>query len=308
LPGGHLQTLWPNIFGRKYALDLRRERLWLKDGDFIDLDWLDSDIEKPLIVMLPGLEGSIKSSYAQGMMKALQHAELSTVFMCFRGCSGEHNKHINTYHAGQTQDLKYLLDTITDRYPKRTICAIGFSLGGNILLKYLGETQNNNPLHCAVAISIPFQLERSADRLQQGFSRLYQKILLSSLVSKIKDKHQSTSLPVDLTKLDKVSSFWAFDDLVTAPLNGFKNVDEYYQQSSCRQFLPNIKKNTLIIHATNDPFLYPDAIPQQEELTANVELEIYKSGGHIGFVAGMIPFKPRYWLEQTVPEYLCAQL
>ena len=184
LPGGHLQTLWPNFFPRKNKLKLSRERFLLADGDFVDLDWLGKDNTKPLVIILHGLEGSIKSSYAKGMISALEKSGFQAVFMHFRGCSGEHNKLIKSYHAGETNDFEYVLQAMRKRNPSVPLAAIGFSLGANVLLKYLGATQNANPLCCAVAISTPFELNRCSDRIQNGFSSLYQKILLSQLRKK----------------------------------------------------------------------------------------------------------------------------
>ena len=309
LPGGHLQTLWPNVVSRKYQLDITRERLQLSDGDFIDLDWLGIDNAKPLVILLHGLEGSIRSSnYAKGMLKALAKAGFQAVFMHFRGCSGEHNKYIRAYHAGETKDFDFVLKTIRKRHPSIPIAAIGFSLGGNVLLKYLGETQDSNSLCCAVAISIPFEINRFADRIQKGFSALYQKLLISQLRNKLKDKNKKNPFPIDLNGIDQVKSFWEFDNLITAPLYGFEDVNEYYKLASSKPYLHHIKKPTLIIHAFDDPFIYADAIPHQNKLPENVKLELCRSGGHIGFVAGNIPFKPIYWLEERAPRFIKKRL
>ena len=306
LPGGHLQTLWPSLKKRKIDIPLTRERLWLPDGDFVDLDWISGNETAPLVLILHGLEGSIESSYAKGMLKALKNAGFCAVFMHFRGCSGEHNKKAQAYHAGETQDLHDVLQTLHQRNPSRQIAVIGFSLGGNVLLKYLGETGSDNLIHCAVAISVPFLLNRFADRIQKRDSSMYQKYLLSGLRKKMLDKAKHTPLPIDLEHLDKIKSFWEFDDLVTAKLYGFSGVRDYYEKSSSFHYLSKIKKKSLILHARNDPFLSPDAIPHQNALPDNVQLEIHQSGGHMGFIAGSLPWRTKYWLEERVPSYIQA--
>ncbi len=307
LPGGHLQTLWSNL-RRKNDIPLVRERLWLPDGDFVDLDWTSGNTKAPIVLILHGLEGSIESSYAKGMLSALKNSGLRGVFMHFRGCSGEPNRSIQSYHAGETKDISYVLQIFNKREPSTQIAVIGFSLGGNALLKYLGETQMNNPICCAVVISVPFLLNRFADKVQKGASCLYQKYLLSRLRKKIRDKARSVTLPIDLEKLDKINNFWDFDNEITAKIHGFKDAKDYYEKSSSFYYLSRIKKNTLIIHACNDPFLYLDAIPHQNQLPVNVQLELQQSGGHMGFIGGSLPWSPKYWLEERIPSYIQANL
>lgn len=304
LPGGHLQTLWAGLKKRKVNVPLVRERLWLPDGDFLDLDWTVDNEKSPLVLLLHGLEGSVESSYAKGMLTALKRVGLRGVFMHFRGCSGEHNKSIQFYHAGETNDLRYVLQTLHQREPSTPLAVIGFSLGGNVLLKYLGETQMDNPISCAAAISVPFLLNRCSDKIQKGSSSIYQKHLLLRLKKKVLSKAEKTTLPIDLENVSKIKNFWEFDDLITAKIYGFKDAQDYYKQSSSLHYLSSIKKKTWIIHALNDPFLPSDAIPQSNQLPFNVQLELHPSGGHLGFIGGRLPWSPTYWLEEQVPSLL----
>ena len=308
LPGGHLQTIWSNLRKRKISIPLVRERLNLPDGDFLDLDWTQFEEKAPIVLVLHGLEGSISSNYAKGMLAALKCLGLNGVFMHFRGCSGEDNKSVRSYHPGETNDLDYVLQILKQRHPFKPIGAIGFSLGGNVLLKYLGETQIDNPVSCAVAISVPFLLNRFSDKIQIGLSSVYQKYFLCLLKKKIIRKARNINLPIDVKQIDSIYNFWDFDNLITAKLNGFKDAKDYYRKSSSFYYLSKIKQKTLIIHAENDPFLPLDAIPDKGQLPKNVQFKLYQGGGHVGFITGNLPWNPKYWLEEQLPSYMYANL
>jgi len=299
----HAQTLWPYLFQKKHQLQLAWERLELPDGDFIDLCWTgqQSDI---IVIIIHGLEGSIDSHYARGVIPAIHEHGWRSVFMHFRGCSGEHNRLARSYHSGDTGDIEYLIDTLHRRHPGTHLFAVGYSLGGNALLKYLGETTGRERLKGAVAVSVPFELAQGALRLATGFSRVYQRHLLKRLQRKIISKFTGMQAPVSLDNIPEMDTFMRFDDAVTAPLHGFRDVNDYYTRSSSRQFLRNIKVPTLIIHAQDDPFLTPDAIPGADELSGEIRLELSKHGGHVGFISGSNPFKPVYWLEQRIPVFI----
>ncbi len=298
LPGPHLQTLWPTLMRRKINLDLRRERIELPDGDFIDLDWISTENKNsPIVIVLHGLEGSIHSKYARGILRTLQESGYRAVLMYFRGCSGEPNRLLRAYHSGETSDFASVIQILKMREPHTPISAVGYSLGGNVLLKWLGETQDKNPLEKAVAISVPFELHKLADKMNAGFSRIYQNHLLKRLIKKFKAK-------LGFEKVKGISSFWDFDNQITAPLHGFKNAMDYYQQSSSRQFLKNIQKPTLILHAVDDPFMTSNVIPKSAELSNHVILELSSSGGHVGFVTGLIPGLGKYWLEKRISQFL----
>ena len=303
LPGPHLQTLWPTFCRRKLKnLELRRERFELPDGDFLDLDWVGE--KGPLVLLLHGLEGSVRSPYAEGMLQALLKKGWRGLFIHFRGCSGEPNRLERGYHSGETQDLAAVVAMVKAREPSTLLAAIGYSLGGNVLLKWLGETGENNPLSAACAVSVPFELAKAAQRFQEGFSRLYQWHLLRCLRKSISRKFQQNG-PLNLAAIKTIRDF---DEQFTAPLHGFKGADDYYERSSCRQYLAKIKVPTLLLHAQDDPFMTKEVIPKNEELSAQVQLELSLSGGHVGFISGKLPWKSEYWLEQRVPQFLQAYL
>ncbi|OOO02042.1 MAG: 2-succinyl-6-hydroxy-2,4-cyclohexadiene-1-carboxylate synthase [Chromatiales bacterium USCg_Taylor] len=307
LPGPHAQTLWGALCRGAAKLALRRERLEIRDGDFIDLDWHDQGAG-PIVVILHGLEGSGQSRYARGLLAALGARGWRAVVMHFRGCSGLNNRLARSYHSGDTEDFSYLITTLRRRYRGARLAAVGFSLGGNVLLKFLGEAQDRAPLVAAVAVSVPFKLDNAAERLERGFSRTYQWWLLRSLRAKTRKKFTRLPSPIDLSRLDKLRSFWSFDHEVTAPLHGFTGVDDYYARSSSRQYLPGITVPTLIVHARDDPFMTPAAIPDANELSSSTRLELTARGGHNGFVAGAFPGRPYYWLDRRIPEFLAPYL
>lgn len=303
LSNSHLQTLWPTLCRRPIKdLFLRRERFELPDGDFIDLDWVGRG-EGPIVILLHGLEGSIESPYAKGMLAAIQDQGWRGVAMHFRGCSGEQNRLPRTYHSGDTADLNEVVHTLLKR-ESVPMAAIGFSLGGNVLLKWLGESKQDNPLTTAVAVSVPFELHKAVKRMSQGFSRVYQWHLLTCLRQKIKNKFAMQPSPIALPNLNSLHSIEEFDDKVTAPMHGFQGVRDYYAYASSRQYLRDIHIPTLLIHAKDDPFMTEDLIPMEHELSPSVKLELTEKGGHVGFVSGATPWNVHYWLEERIPFYL----
>lgn len=307
LASPHLQTLWPALVRRPPRVDLRRERLELADGDFLDLDWA-RESGPGVVLLVHGLEGSSRSSYMLGMMAALRSLGVRVVAMNFRGCSGEHNRLHRSYHSGETGDIAHVVQTLASRYPGEHLAAIGYSLGGNALLKWLGESGADCALRAAVAVSVPLRLERAAQRMSNGLSRIYQWRLIDSLKRKLRHKYRSGDAPVDLRTLDRLRDFHAFDEHVTARLHGFEGADDYYARCSSRGYLAGIRTPTLIIQARDDPFMYADVIPEAGEVSSAVQLEITAHGGHVGFVAGRWPLRPRYWLEQRVPAFLAGHL
>lgn len=292
------------IVSRDIDLTLRRERLELPDGDFIDLDWYGEECQGQIVIVMHGLEGSIDSHYAKGLMRALHQSGFRPVFMHFRGCSEEHNRLDITYHFGFTTDFNFLVKTLRDREPETLLSAVGISLGGNVLLKWLGETTQRNTLHSAVAVGVPFLLKEVSNKISRGFSRIYQASFVKSMKRKILSKYHEKQSPVDTQAIPNLKTIWQFDEYVTAPLFGFKGADDYYQQSSSRQYLKNIQSPTLIIHAKNDPFMTPEVIPDLSELSPYITFELSQSGGHVGFISGWIPGRAEYWLEQRIPEFI----
>jgi len=303
LPGPHLQTLWAARANFKTDYKLRRERLELPDGDFIDLDWLDK-AAAPRVLLIHGLNGGAESSYLKRMLQAIHVQGWCGIILHLRGCSGEPNRLARSYHAGETDDLKFVMEVLQRHDPHTPIVAVGYSLGGNMLLKCLGETQTDNPLTAAVAVSVPFELSKAAKSLDTGFAKVYQWSLLNNLRRFISNKFAVVSMPFDFGDVNRLRNFYQFDNEITAPLHGFTSADDYYQQSSSRRYLQFIQKPTLIVHAKNDPFMTPDVIPAANELSPHVKLELTASGGHVGFISGNIPGKPQYWLEQRIIGYL----
>ena len=212
--------------------------------------------------------------------------------MHFRGCGGEINRLPRAYHSGGTQDALSWVKHLKKNYKDNPLFAIGYSLGGNMLLKLLGEYGNKSPIISAISISAPMQLESSANTINSGFSRLYQyrlmKILKEQLLQKYNYHDIESLIGLKREHVKNLNTFWEFDNLYTAPIHGFKDAKNYYKKSSSKQFLKAIKTDTLIIHAQDDPFMSDDILPSDDEISKNVELEIYSHGGHVGFVSGTL--------------------
>lgn len=305
LPGGHVQTLWPALLRRAVSPVTRRERVELPDGDFIDVDWTGES--GPIVIVLHGLGGSMDSHYARGILRAVATRGWRGALMHFRGCSGEPNRLLRGYHAGDTGDLASFVALLRQREPHIPLAAVGYSLGGNVLLKWLGEQGESSPLSAAVAVSVPFDLGAATARMQQGFSRIYDRRLLRCLQDALARKRAVMALPWDATTIAAIGTLRAFDECVTAPLHGFRDAEDYYDRASCRPYLPRIHTPTLIVHAADDPFMPPSVVPPPHVLSATTRLELSPSGGHVGFVSGA-PWTPRYWLETRIPDYLAATM
>ncbi|MGK0296962.1 MAG: putative alpha/beta-fold hydrolase [Gammaproteobacteria bacterium] len=303
LPDPHSQTLWQYFFRRKIKLELISERLELPDGDFVDLCWT-TNTTGPLIAVFHGLEGDITSPYSNAIMHYIHTLRWRAVFMHFRSCSGEMNRLERSYHSGETDDIRFLIQVLQTRYPDVPIATVGYSLGGNALLKYLGESGAASRVVASVAVSVPYLLHDSAISLSKGLSRFYQWRLVRSLQDKVRKKFIGKKSTISINTLHKLTTFYKFDENITAPLHGFKSADEYYFKSSCRQYLSKIRAPTLLLHAKNDPFMSISAIPKAEELSDTVILELSDKGGHVGFVGGIVPWKAEYWLEERITNFL----
>lgn len=305
LPSPHLQTLWPVFFRRPVRLALDWERVELDDGDFIDLAW-HGRRTGPRVLVIHGLEGSLDSHYATPLLERLGRSGYRVAFMHLRGCSGEPNRLARSYHSGATEDLAEILRFV-ERNGQPIQAAIGYSLGGNLLLKYLGETGAEAALRTGVAISVPFQLRDAVRRMEQGASRLYGRYLLDRLKRAYRIRFSRIPSPLS-ADINTVTSIYDFDDRVTAPLNNFADADDYYHRCSCIHYLSGIEKPTLILHARDDPFMYPDNIPAADRVGPGVELEVTARGGHVGFVSGRWPWRPDYWAEQRIGAFLARHL
>jgi predicted alpha/beta-fold hydrolase len=297
----HLQTILPNIIHPPHP-KLEKERLELDDGDFIDLLWSQTRAVHTLLI-LHGLEGSVYSAYAQRMLNYCNRHQIAAVFMHFRGCSGEPNRLLRSYHSGETGDLSQVIRHLKNK----GICEIallGYSLGGNQVMKYMGEAETNPIVRCAIGVSVPLSLSICADTMSQGFARIYQSTLLRRLIAKAQQKKTL----IEDSKLSfpdpaKMKNFRQFDDQFTAPVHGFDSANDYYEKSSSRQFLVNINKPTLIIHAKDDPFMTANVLPEAGELSASITLELTQCGGHVGFISSN-SLLPKSWLEPRIHTFI----
>jgi len=310
----HVQTVYASLFRKKIELDFEIEKFILSDNDFIEAYWhktASHNANTPIIILFHGLAGSYKSPYIQGIMQAAQKAGFTSVLMHFRGCSGKDNLKARSYHSGDTQDALEFIRSVKKRYPHAKLFGVGYSLGANMLLKLLGEEKEKVLLDAAVAVSAPMLLDRCADRMNKGFSRFYQKRLLKDLQIAL-DKKYDTHPMQDLIKLSrknikKLNNFWKFDEAYTAKINGFASAKDYYTKSSSKQYLKTIAIPTLIIHAKDDPFMTPEVLPIQEEISDTVVLNILNHGGHVGFISGNL-FQPHYWLETRIIDFFLSLL
>jgi predicted alpha/beta-fold hydrolase len=304
----HFQTILANgPFSPRPRICVRRERVELPDGDFLDLDWLESETataNKPLVLVLHGLTGSLQSRYAADLFSLIERQGWRAVLMNFRGCSGHPNRLPRTYHAGDTGDFEYVLSHLRRRGDGAPIAAVGYSLGGNVLLKHLGVAKSATPLVTGVAVSVPFDLEIAAHSLNKGLARLYQANLLKQLKKSICLKYRLATCPFDWKRAMRAADFFEFDDAVTAPLHGFSGVLDYYRKSSSKQYLGDISIPALIVHAEDDPFIDRIAIPGARELSATLTLEVSQYGGHVGFLQGWPHRHRNRWLPTRIVAHL----
>lgn len=295
---------------------LRRERVTTPDGDFLDLDWVvdrhggtaSSGPHRAVVVVLHGLEGSARSGYALEAYRQLSARRIEAVGLNFRSCSGELNRGQRLYHSGETEDLRFVVRLLRARFPSAPIGALGFSLGGNVLLKYLGEEGEQGEVRAAAAVSVPYDLAAGAAHMERGLARVYVWRLLRSLQRKVRARAQDLGDRVDVPRALRARTFWEFDDAATAPLHGFRDADDYYARSSSAGFLARVTVPTLLIHADDDPFLPAAAIPRSS-VDANPCLAgvFTRWGGHVGFVAGS-PWSRCYWAESRGAQFLAGQL
>ena len=303
LSGGHVQTILPVVLPRRLALAFTRTRLELADGDFLDLDWARTGHAR-LAVIAHGLEGSSTQQYVRGMAATLHADGWDVLAWNFRGCGGEPNRLLRAYHSGDTADLAAVLAHAAADYAR--LALVGFSLGGNVLLKYLGEAPPHPAITAAAAISAPLDLASSARALDERRGNgIYLRRFLVPLIAKIEAKARVFPGRLNTDGLHAIRSFQVFDDRYTAPLHGFRDAADYWQRSSARQFLPGIATPTLILNARNDPFLTAASIPGPEAaVNPALFLEAPASGGHVGFLDFARGVQP--WSERRVAEFLAG--
>ncbi len=304
LTNRHLQTLiGPFMVPVRFHPD-RWQTIDLPDDDFLEIAWFGEG-EGPIVLVAHGLEGSYRSHYIQRVIAKLLPNQWRVAVMHFRSCGRAMNRRMNSYHSGSSDELASALEVIAKQQSAQ-LYGLGFSLGGNVLLKWLGESSGQGVLKKAMAVSVPLKLDVCATSISRGMSRIYQKHLIDAL--KVKTRQKLTmdlpgpmlTHPIDLKR---IKNFWQFDHLITAPLNGFAGVDDYYEKASSFQFLPHIDTPTLILQALDDPFMSPDIIPEVDQLGSQVVLELSQTGGHVGFLDHLKPLTRPCFLANRVYEY-----
>lgn len=308
LHGGHRQTLFASLVRRVDFTYDHRERIETPDDDFLDLDWAEADANdaQRVAVLTHGLEGSADRRYMRGMARALVRRGWDVCALNLRGCSGEMNRQVATYHSGKTDDLALVLDHVLDQDPD-SVALVGFSLGGNLTLKYLGERGPgvSDRIWGAVALSAPVDLDASAHQIDQWTNWHYTQYFLHSLRQKMRAKAKQYPSRVSADRLWKIRTLRGFDDAYTAPLHGFRNADDYYRQASSKPVLSNISVPALLLNAANDPFLpdpcYPHPVSRDHE---HLVLEVPESGGHVGFVS--FNDAGEYWSERRTTSFLTS--
>jgi len=306
LDGGHRQTLYASLVRRVDFVYDRRERITTPDDDFLDLDWATPDTTNTqrVAILTHGLEGSADRKYMRGMARAFVRRGWTVCALNLRGCSGETNRQVATYHSGKTDDLTLVVNHVLDQ-GHAPIVLVGFSLGGNLTLKYLGErgAQVDNRIRGAAALSAPVNLSASADQIDRWSNWHYTQYFLHSLRQKMRVKARQHPDRVSTDRLWEIQTLRGFDDAYTAPLHGFNGADDYYRRASSKPLLSDLTVPTLLLNAANDPFLPPSCYPRSiardhERLT----LEIPASGGHVGFVS--FNDAGEYWSEQRTTSFL----
>ena len=311
----HLQTIWGAVLRPRPPLSLQRESWPLPDGESLDLHFAAEQPDRPGVVVLHGLEGSAHARYMLGLLHRLQREGWNAAAFDFRSCgerarrAGREARATSFYHAGKTDDLAFVVDRLRARWGPAPLAAVGFSLGGNLLLKWLGETGTNNPLSAAAAISVPFDLGACAQAIDHGgfWAFVYRERFLRSLRRKALGAVARYAGKLDARAIRACRSFAAYDGAVVAPLYGFASAEDYWARCSARGFLGDIRRPTLLIGAADDPFVPAASVPT-DLIAENPALSLcwVERGGHVGFVAGT-PLAPRYFAEEITAEFLAAR-
>jgi predicted alpha/beta-fold hydrolase len=303
LKNRHLLTVYPTLFRRMSALRYSRTRIATPDDDFLDLDFSLTGSDR-IVIILHGLEGHAGRKYVLGMVNVFNQGGYDTVSLNFRGCSGEPNRNLRFYHSGDTGDLAHVVEYLVRSKPYKDIHLVGFSVGGNVLLKYLGEKGANIPaqIRSAVAISVPCDLKSSAIQLESVQNAIYMKRFIRDLGHKLELKARRFPDNINLENYRAVKTFRQFDDRYTAPLHGFQDAEQYWKLSSSKQYLPKIKVPVLLINALDDPFLTKECFPYEEAAgNDRLYLETPRYGGHVGFVR---LGNREYWSERRAFEFI----
>lgn len=307
----HLQTILPRFIRRQAVFEPIWQQFDLEDGDFVDLAWTeipDPNNPKPIVTLFHGLAGCFYSPYANGLLNSFKQQGWIGVLMHFRGCSGRLNRLARSYHSGETSDARIFLSWLNARFPTAPKAAVGVSLGGNMLVRYLAEFRDDPFVNAGFVISPPLDLSACSKRIQQGFSKVYQAYLLRSMNRTLKQKLSRHPQVGHWKQGDKIaiSTLYDFDQTVTAPLHNFGTADHYYRQCSGLGVLDKVASPLKVVHAKDDPFMTNAVIPTVP-LPDNVEYTLTQFGGHVGFVSGTLS-SPEFWLEKVVPDWLRPHL
>ncbi|WP_196893890.1 YheT family hydrolase [Aureivirga marina] len=300
----YLNTIYKTLFVDE-EIYYDRKRILTKDGDFLDLDFSVND-NNVLAICIHGLEGSSESKYMKSTIKTLNKHHIDAVAINLKGCSGELNHQFSAYHSGMTSDVEDVINHILDNYSYEKIVIIGFSLGGNLTLKYIGERGIiNNKIKAAVAVSVPCDLHDSAIELAKTKNRIYMNVFLKTLKAKLIEKaRRYPEKNINIEQVEKIKNFYDFDNLYTAPAHGFKDAEDYWKKSSSIHFLPNIQTPTLLINAQDDSFLSKTCFPfeiAKENPYFFLETPIY--GGHVGFNTSFNEKKYK-WSEHRILKFI----
>jgi predicted alpha/beta-fold hydrolase len=309
LLGRHRQTVWQRLFRRQVQVTTLRVRWNTPDGDFLDIDFMDGPVASPQLLIVHGLEGSSDRNYVRGFLARAAKRGWRGVALNFRSCSGELNRTARLYHSGDSGDLGWVIGELAKRDPGAPILPVGISLGGNVLLKWLGEEGERaaDEVRAAVAISTPFDLAAAAEKMSRGSGRLYTYSFLRTM--KPKALHKAHEFPglLDVDAIRRARTWRQYDDAVTAPLHGFEDAEDYWARSSSIHVLDRIRRPVLLINARDDPFIPASSLPEgAAQRSPWLHAEFSDRGGHAGFVSGSNPFRPRYWAELRAIEYLAG--
>ena len=312
LPGPHLPTIFGKLFRTVDLPSTTRERWPTADGDALSIERVRGHADAPRLVLFHGLEGGTHSTYARGLLHAARARGWWADLVLWRTCDGEPvNRVRRAYHSGASDDAEFAIARIVADDPGRPTVLMGVSLGGNVLLKWLGERGDAVPpaIRGAVAVSVPYDLAAASRKIERGFSKVYGRFFLKRLKAKTLAKVPSFPGFVDAAAVARVRTLWEFDDVVTGPVHGFASAADYYARSSSMGFLDRIRVPTLLLNAQNDPFLPRTVLHKVRAIAAGnpyLQCEFPAHGGHVGFIAGPHPWRADYWMERHSLDWLAA--
>jgi predicted alpha/beta-fold hydrolase len=309
LRGRHAQTVFGPLFRPAPRVPVRRERWELSDGDFLDVDRLDGPGDAPMLLVLHGLEGSSSSHYVRGLLARALERGWRGLALNFRSCSGEPNRLLRSYHSGETGDLDEAVRRASRESPAAPLLCAGCSLGGNVLVKWLGEQGGGAPIAAAAAVCVPFDLAMCARALDGpgAMAWVYRTRFLRTLKRKAAEKAHRFPGLFDTARVQRARTLCELDDALTGPIHGFGGAEDYYAQSSSGPYVRRVRVPLLLLSTEDDPFIPPGCLPRAAaEANPSVALETAARGGHLGFVAG--PLWPRFWAERRVVEFLASRI